>query len=73
MGEIADYIVDRMIFGPILTSCHRKTFQSGSGDFKWKLASGEVINMYDMTRPPSQVPSCIVFPGIWRLRRRQSV
>jgi hypothetical protein len=30
-------------------SRRKRTFQSGSGDFMWRTAGGEVINMYDMT------------------------
>ncbi|TAU51268.1 hypothetical protein ELI44_32910 (plasmid) [Rhizobium ruizarguesonis] len=50
MGEMADEIIDRMIFGGHYNgrSRRRPTYQSGSGDFMWRSANG-LINMYDMT------------------------
>lgn len=52
MGEIADAMIDRMIFGEnhyFERSRRRPTFQSGTGDFMWRTAAGELLNMYDMT------------------------
>jgi hypothetical protein len=51
MGEEADYLIDRMIFGAsydFRRSRKRRTFQSGTGDFMWRSSEG-LINMYDMT------------------------
>jgi DNA-binding IclR family transcriptional regulator len=51
MGEMADEMIDRMIFGRnhyYERSRKRPTYQSGSGDFMWRSAEG-LINMYDMT------------------------
>lgn len=51
MGEFADAMIDRMIFGvahDFRRSRKRRTYQSGSGDFMWRSGDG-LINMYDMT------------------------
>jgi hypothetical protein len=49
MGEIADEIIDRMIFGGGWSSKpRRKTFQSGTGRFMWNSAKG-VRPMREMT------------------------
>jgi hypothetical protein len=51
MGEIADAMIDRMIFGVAhdhRRSRRRPTYQSGTGDFMWRSGEG-LINMYDMT------------------------
>jgi len=49
MGEEADDMIDRMIWGsPFKPSRKRRTYQSGVGDFMWRSAEGP-INMYDMT------------------------
>lgn len=49
MGEYADDMIERMIWGP-LPKRVRRSFQAGSGDFMWRTAEGELINMYNMTR-----------------------
>jgi len=51
MGEHADDIINRMIDGSFGWGNRRprKTFQSGSGNYKWKTANGHVIDMKDMS------------------------
>ena len=52
MGEHADDLINRMIdgsFGWGGGRQRRKTFQSGSGQYKWKQANGQVIAMKDMS------------------------
>jgi hypothetical protein len=50
MGEIADQIVDRMIFGGFERpgKKRRRTYQSGVGDFMWRTKTGEELSMWDM-------------------------
>lgn len=50
MGDAADDLFDRM-FDDMFPSHRRtrKSFQARSGDFMWRTASGDAINMYDMT------------------------
>lgn len=55
MGEMADYEIDRMIFGPLgkydspeRSDHRRRNFQQGVGRFKWRRADGEIIDMHDM-------------------------
>lgn len=48
MGEMADWMIDRMIFGR--SEVHRKaTFQTGSGNYMWRTADGTAIHMREMT------------------------
>lgn len=49
MGDIADQIIDQMMWGSRPARGRKRTFQSGSGDFMWRTQTGEVVPMHDMT------------------------
>ena len=48
MGEIADQIVDQMMFGGGCHTLRKRGFQSGSGNFMWRTSSG-LVAMKSMT------------------------
>lgn len=53
MGEYAEYELERFInrgcgFKNSNDRQRRKTYQSGTGVYKWKNADGQVVSMWDM-------------------------
>ncbi|MBD9544305.1 hypothetical protein IB276_33200 [Ensifer sp. ENS04] len=49
MGDGMHHLFRELFREDFKPSRRKRTFQSGSGDFMWRTASGESINMYDMT------------------------
>ena len=49
MGEIADGIIDRMMFGSGRNQRPRQTFQAGSGNYMWRTSDGQTVSMHSMT------------------------
>lgn len=51
MSEFTDNLINRMFFDGDRKSFKEKkrTFQAGSGNYKWRKSDGTVVNMKDMT------------------------
>lgn len=76
MGEMADAMIDRMIWGGgYYTPRKRRSFQKHSGDYMWRSADKSVISMYDMSisHIENAIEKCIEYDNSTKLKQLREV